>query len=170
MIEDDIPSAWSGHFPFAYWLVQALNPLLTVELGVDYGASLIALARYNKGYTCGIDWFQGDDQTGQRDTEQIVIDNIRKSGVPFIYVIKSTFDEMAAQWTRGIDLLHIDGHHTYEDVKNDFTKWSPHVRSGGVILFHDTVSFDGPRRVFQEIEWPKFNFTHSAGLGVVTKP
>jgi predicted O-methyltransferase YrrM len=36
-----------------------------------------------------------------------------------------------------IDLLFIDGDHTYEGVKRDYEIYSPLVRDGGVISFHD---------------------------------
>lgn len=36
-----------------------------------------------------------------------------------------------------IDLLFIDGDHTYEGVKKDWEQYSPLVRSGGLVVFHD---------------------------------
>lgn len=38
-----------------------------------------------------------------------------------------------------IDFLFIDGDHSYEGVKKDFTLYSPLVRPGGMIAFHDIV-------------------------------
>ena len=38
-----------------------------------------------------------------------------------------------------IDLLFIDGDHTYEGVKKDFALYSPLVKDGGTIIFHDIV-------------------------------
>lgn len=38
-----------------------------------------------------------------------------------------------------IDFLFIDGDHTYEGVKEDFIMYSPLVRKGGVIAFHDVA-------------------------------
>lgn len=38
-----------------------------------------------------------------------------------------------------LDFLFIDGDHSYEGVKRDFEMYSPLVRSGGVIAFHDIV-------------------------------
>ncbi len=39
----------------------------------------------------------------------------------------------------GIDFLFIDGDHTYEGVKMDFEMYSPLVRHGGLVAFHDVV-------------------------------
>ncbi|MGQ9691608.1 MAG: class I SAM-dependent methyltransferase [Thermoproteota archaeon] len=40
---------------------------------------------------------------------------------------------------RKIDFLFIDGDHSYEGVKKDFEMYSPLVRKGGIIAFHDIV-------------------------------
>ena len=40
---------------------------------------------------------------------------------------------------RKLDLLFIDGDHTYEGVKGDFERFSPLVRKGGMVVFHDIV-------------------------------
>jgi cephalosporin hydroxylase len=40
---------------------------------------------------------------------------------------------------RPVDLLFIDGDHTYEGVRADFEMYSPLVRPGGLIVFHDIV-------------------------------
>ena len=50
-----------------------------------------------------------------------------------------------------LDFLFIDGDHTYEGVKRDFEMYSPLVRKGGVIAFHDIVTNDIPN-----IDVPKF--------------
>ena len=38
---------------------------------------------------------------------------------------------------RQIDLLLIDGDHTYEGVKKDYLMYSPFMKDGGIIAFHD---------------------------------
>lgn len=40
---------------------------------------------------------------------------------------------------RSIDFLFIDGDHTYSGVKRDFEDYSPYVRQGGIVAFHDIV-------------------------------
>jgi cephalosporin hydroxylase len=46
---------------------------------------------------------------------------------------------------QSLDLLFIDGGHTYDAVKADFTLYSPLVRIGGLIVFHDIVRDIGTR-------------------------
>jgi predicted O-methyltransferase YrrM len=38
-----------------------------------------------------------------------------------------------------VDFLFIDGDHTYAGVKQDFEMYSPLVRKGGLVAFHDIV-------------------------------
>lgn len=39
-----------------------------------------------------------------------------------------------------IDFLYIDGDHTYSGVKQDFEMYSPLVRKGGIVAFHDIIT------------------------------
>ena len=93
----------------------------------------------------------------------------------YMTLIEGTFDEIAKTWDKEIDILHIDGSHHYEDVKNDFETWSKFVSDNGIILLHDTCIDNGfgreygVKRFFEEIDLPKFTFTHCYGLGVVCK-
>jgi predicted O-methyltransferase YrrM len=163
-----IPSAWKGHEHFARWLVQHMRPQVIVELGCDYGFSTIALAQPGWGTVYGIDRFLGRPE---RNAFELCRANIAASGVTNIELIKADFRILARSWSKPIDLLHIDGNHTYDDVRLDFTHWSGHVRPGGVILMHDTRSFPSDvGRFFEEITWPKFEFQHANGLGVTLKP
>ena len=168
---DDWPSAWKGHEQFAWFLVQLMDPDLVVELGVDFGFSLIEWARYNKGRTVGIDWFQGDPQAGFRNTEQIARRNLVLSNVQGAKILKLKFEDALFQFADlSIDILHIDGAHDFESVKRDFEMWYPKVRRGGVIVMHDTQSFrDDVGRFFNGLKDTKCEFQHAAGLGVVLK-
>jgi predicted O-methyltransferase YrrM len=40
---------------------------------------------------------------------------------------------------RAVDLLFIDGDHSYLGVKKDFEMYAPFVRRGGIVLFHDIL-------------------------------
>jgi predicted O-methyltransferase YrrM len=169
-----ILSAWIGHRQFAEWLVSYKSPDVIVELGVDYGYSTFVFAKALQGTSgkiYGIDLFIGDEHAGARDTYAGVMDNIHQHSLTNIEIIIGDFTTVSQTWDKPIDILHIDGLHTYEAVKNDFTCWSKFVKDDGVILFHDiAVPHFGIKKFFSEIEGGyKLYFTHSAGLGIWTK-
>jgi predicted O-methyltransferase YrrM len=49
-----------------------------------------------------------------------------------------------------IDIIFIDGDHSYNATKNDYYKFKKVVKSGGFIVFDD-LHQDGPKKVFFEI-------------------
>lgn len=50
--------------------------------------------------------------------------------------VRRVADYLAGQ---PLDVLYLDGDHSYEGVKSDFDLYSPLVRAGGLIVFHDIV-------------------------------
>ena len=171
-----IPSAWGdgnvqGHVLFVDWLIEEMQPKVTVDLGIDYGYSLIAFAHNNPGKVYGIDGFEGDEWTGSRNTYDQVSGHVTNLQLNNVTLIKGFFDDVVKTWDTKIDILHIDGFHSYEAVKNDFEKWSGFVNSTGVILFHDTDSHDsrfGVKQFFSEIDMPKHELFGFQGLGIVS--
>jgi predicted O-methyltransferase YrrM len=47
-----------------------------------------------------------------------------------------------------LELLFIDGDHSYEGAKSDFARWSEFVRAGGHVLLHDAVDTGGYGNVY----------------------
>ena len=108
--------------------------------------------------------------SGHNNTFDYVKQKRKELNMNNITFIKGYFGLVAKQWKKPIDILHIDGFHTYSAVKNDYDTWSKFVKDDGVILFHDTcVPHYGVREFFDKITLPKTNFTCSHGLGVVSK-
>ena len=72
-----------------------------------------------------------------------------------------------------IDLIHIDGFHSYAAVKNDFQLALNKIdKSVGIILMHDINEYQvtfGVNKFWNEIEskFKTFRFNHGHGLGVV---
>jgi len=177
---EEIVSAWKGHRKFAEWLVDSINPKTIVELGVDYGYSTFVFGntlQRNKekkniiGVITGIDLFMGDEHAGLRNTQDFVLGKIKEYNLSQIVIQHADFTQFSKLWSKPIDILHIDGLHTYEAVKQDFTNWSPFVRKNGIILFHDVAIPEfGIRDFFKELtDGYRLYFVQSAGLGIYTK-
>lgn len=131
-----------------------------VEIGSWKGKSTIILASGSRAVgrekVYAIDHHKGgldQDQLGYEgvNTEAEFRQNIKAAGIEdhvIPMVMKS--EEAVRGWEKPIRLLWIDGDHHYETVKNDFLLWEPYVITGGVIAFHDTYAWEGPRRVVEE--------------------
>lgn len=171
IITQEQPSAWLGHRNFANWLVKNMRPDTTVDLGVDWGHSTFYLAEMGIGNVYGVDSFEGDNHAGIRDTFEYVNTTKEKYEFNNITFIKGLFDQVAKTWTKKIDILHIDGLHTYDAVKYDWETWKDFLKDESVVMFHDTESFpEDVGRFFNELEMPyKIKFIHSAGLGVASR-
>jgi hypothetical protein len=173
------PSGWTEHAPFAFWLVEAMRPQSIVELGVHNGFSYFVLCQAVRALaldaTCfGIDHWTGDHHAGfyGDDVHDAVCrHNRRYDG--FSRLIRAEFSDARAQFADGsIDLLHIDGFHSYEAVRQDFESWLPKLSDRGVILFHDIAEYGrgfGVHRLWSELreQYPHFEFAHGHGLGVL---
>jgi predicted O-methyltransferase YrrM len=172
---ESIPSAWNidpqpGHRKYANFLVELIQPQVIVDLGVDYGYSTFSFAEQGIGHVYGIDSFEGDLHAGFRtDTEEFVHKFQRENNIYNVTFIKGYFDQVAKNWLKPIDIIHIDGLHTFEAVSTDYANWAPHVNHNGVILFHDVRSFDEVKLFFNSLELPKLWFEQSAGLGIVSR-
>jgi chromosome segregation ATPase len=173
------PSPWVGHIPFAFWLIDAIRPRVVVELGVHSGNSYCAflqavqsLALTTQCY--GIDHWRGDehaDRYGEEVYAELFAYHAPRYGT-FSTLMRATFEDALPYFSdRTVDLLHIDGFHSYDAVSKDFADWLPKMSATGVVLCHDTNVRErafGVWRFWEEIasRYPTFAFVHSHGLGL----
>lgn len=173
------PDSWAGHIPFAFWLTVAARPRRYVELGVHTGNSYCAVAQavaaYELATDCfGVDHWFGDVQAGHYGEE--VYADLKAWHDPryghFSRLLRMSFEDARSHVAdESVDILHIDGLHTYEAVRGDFETWRSKMSDRCLVLFHDTNVFQedfGVWRYWREIQgqFPTFEFLHSNGIGI----
>lgn len=179
-IETLTPTAWGGHIPFMFCLMNYMRPRTYLELGTHYGASFFAVCQAIRKFEIdcsptAVDLWLGDEHAGQYDEDvyrqfKWILEN-KYTGIG--HVLRKDFNDAAADFeNRTLDLIHIDGLHTYEAVKNDYETWLPKACENSVILFHDTNVRErgfGVWKLWDEIKnnYASFNFTHTHGLGII---
>lgn len=171
---NSIESTWKGHEPFAFWIVQYLQPKTIVDLGFDRGLSTVSFAYRNSGHVFGIDWFD----EGNYATKCFALDSafrnisnaIRFHYAKNIHLIVGPFREIAKTWHRKIDILHIDWAHSYVSAKQHFDNWSRYLSPEGVVMIHDIIAYPNEAgRFFHELPMAyKFIFPHAQGMGVAS--
>jgi hypothetical protein len=173
------PSAWLEHVPFGMTLVALTRPRLVVELGTYSGVSYCSFCQaiVSLGLDCrayAVDTWEGDPQCGYYGGEVFAeLSRYHDSAYGgFSCLVRSKFEDARAKFEDGsIDLLHIDGLHTYEAVAQDFSGWLPKLSARAVAVFHDIevrhADF-GVWRLWDELRrrYPTFEFTHQYGLGI----
>ena len=93
----------------------------------------------------------------------------KKYGINNVEFIKGYFDDVAKTWDKEIDVIHIDGFHSFEACANDFFTWAPFSKDTTVFLFHDIdIYFDQVGAFFFDISGYKVCRSQSAGLGIMT--
>lgn len=179
----DLGGPWSGHKYFAYDLIKHHAPKQVVELGTHLGCSLFSMAQAVKDFKLNtkldaVDTWKGDEHAGFYPEEIFKrVQEIRAEFYPKLKInlVRSTFGQAVKKYkNKSIDLLHIDGRHTYEDVKEDFETWFDKVSDDGIILFHDISVRQwgfGIYKLWEELKkkYKTIEFGHSFGLGVLYK-
>ena len=172
--------SWNGHIPFLFLLISLMRPRTYVELGVHRGTSFLAaceaVKRFETDTHCyGIDTWMGDAHTQFYQGDEMY-EELRR----FILVrysscelIRTTFDKALDRFDKNaIDLLHIDGLHTYEAVSHDFENWATKLSDRSIVMFHDTEVRErdfGVWKFWSEVKqrYKFLEFYHSHGLGVL---
>ena len=166
-------SAW-----LLYGLARSLKPKVCVEIGSARGKSAcavgLALRRNGGGKLFAIDPHRTTNwnDTNSVDSFAVITENLRKAGVTEqVEIVRQTSDTAAKGWDKNIDLIFIDGDHSYEGVKADWDLFLPHLNEFGVVVFHDTL-WDlrpNPKTARTDMGVPRFvDELRAAGYPVIT--
>jgi hypothetical protein len=172
-------SAWFGHAPFASWLTDKHRPRTVVELGSHNGFSYFNFCETStrlglNNRLWAIDSWEGDDHAGFYDGSVYkLVSDVNTRYEDRSTLLRGYFSAMAPDIENdSVDLLHIDGRHGYDDVREDYELYLPKLSTRGIVLFHDVVVRKddfGVYRFWDELKerYPSFTFEHSSGLGVL---
>ena len=169
-------------------IVAELRPSKSLEIGTAHGGTLYVISRLSqKSATIISVDMPGGDFGGGYQWFRIPIFKLFPLQEQKLHLIRGDSHDITIQkkvrdrlGDKGmLDLLFIDGDHTYEGVKADFDAYAPLVRPGGVIAFHDIAEHTEPTscevvRFWREI---KLRYRHEeiiedpsqgwAGIGIL---
>lgn len=140
---------WFNYEGFYDMMLERFDNATFVEIGAWKGRSACYMGEKIKESGKDIKYFVVDNFKGNTDTPMHSLTEEIKTGIlyevfcknikPLRDYIRVIYGDSQTEHKRfedkSIDLLFIDGNHTYEDVKRDIELWRPKVR--GVISGHD---------------------------------
>ncbi len=129
-------------------IVEARRPKYVLEIGTANGGALFCFSRLSSddATILSVDLPEGRFGGGYEEWRMPFFEAFKKGGQKqFLFRADSHEDSTLALVKdtlkdQKLDFLFIDGDHTYEGVKKDFEMYSPLVKNGGVVAFHDIVN------------------------------
>jgi predicted O-methyltransferase YrrM len=134
-------SAW-----LLYGLCRSLKPITVVEIGSARGKSACyigtALKHNGAGSLYAIDPHTPTEWNDNKSTDsyEMMRANLKKLGLQKIVTVLRLYSREAIRRVpKPIDMLFIDGDHSYDGVKSDWETFIPFMSRYGVVVFHDTI-------------------------------
>jgi hypothetical protein len=130
---------------FSHAEADFLLPFVTgtwCEIGCYKGRSTRVWAETGyPGYA--IDWFQGSPEHPEgTDTFEEFLFNTLDCGD--FEILAERFETAARFVPEDLHFLHLDGEHSYHATRKAWDMYSPKVRRGGVVAFHDAAEGGWP--------------------------
>lgn len=125
---------YRNYFFRLYWLAARSGARTVVELGASPGGSSIALT-WAVERTDGHLWSCDVGVLPQDQMEALGMSGSRRT------IVTARAADFGRAWTSGaVDLVYLDTAHTYDDTVEEIAAWLPHLREGGLFVFHDTAA------------------------------
>lgn len=123
-------------------MVGEASSLYSTVRGFEGTPRVVEIGRYRGGTAlllaaAGGDVLSIDIDEGLRESDESLCSALSRLGlegkVELVFADSSTLPIQAGS----IDLVFVDGNHTYEGVSRDVAHWVPALRHGGILLLHD---------------------------------
>jgi predicted O-methyltransferase YrrM len=147
-------------------LLRREAPRVVLEIGLDQGGTLFLWTRVaaDDAHLISID-VRPLGVLGQRSAFAVARRGFARAGQRIDLIMpadshsEATRDRIQTMLDgRVVDFLFVDGDHSYEGVKRDFELYSPLVREGGIVAFHDVATPAEPHVVRF---WNEFRQEHT---------
>lgn len=157
-MDDDFAAAWEAADQVPGWLKQGQAKILwdeacalpaggtVLEIGSHQGRSTVVLGtalRPRGGHVIAVDPFVEGKLFGGLSTRQKFERNVAVNGLTEVVELVPEYSTAARpSWSRGFDMLYIDGKHDYWTLSDDL-RWAVHLPEGGAVVIHDCYSSIG---------------------------
>ena len=151
------------------------NQSIVVEIGAFLGKSTITIAKAVKecggGYVYSIDPHEGIPYYHPQPTLYDFLENITRANVnDIVEVCLGYSDEWSESISTGLSMILIDGDHTYEAVKEDYSKWEQKIIANGLFAFHDAIQDDPFKLISELLDSQKYRLIFIVGsLAILQK-
>jgi len=82
---------------------------------------------------------------------------MKVGGKSIDFILGNSLDELNKLPKNHFDLIFVDGDHSFGHVLQEFKLVEKLVARGGVIVYHDTIHLDGPRKLVEYAAHYKYN-------------
>lgn len=171
--QKEVYSWWAQQHDEELWellsILQDRSIKIVLEVGSSHGGLLAFLAKIlpEDGLIIGIEMLENIAFSLQKNMSSTKFKN------SFLLEKDSHREETLDTVKRilegkKLDFLFIDGDHSYYGCKKDYEMYSPLVKKGGIVGFHDVAIDQEVRKVFDEIDKNKVVLPiHYMGIGLI---
>ena len=147
-------------------LIKMSKYMTVLEIGVFEGETTQHLIKaLPKGGQ-----YVGIDINDYRTEKTIALMEVGGKSIDFI--LGNSLSELEKLPKNHFDLIFVDGDHSYDHVLPEFYLVEKLVSNGGVIVYHDTIHLEGPRRLVEYAAQYNYknvtlNTTEGRGLSIL---
>lgn len=171
-------SDWVEFTPFAFWLVEAIQPRRIVEIGTRDGQSFMAFGQAidRLGFDTSL-FGIGTWQVAGRPSDKPMLDSLRERAARrldrFSHLIQMPApDAIGLIEDQSVDLLNLVGPRSREQAAEELQQWRPKLSDRAVVLIQATQLREPGRGSFQawsdlRSHYPSFELSFAGGLGLL---